>query len=837
MTPLRKRFASIRRQPSVAVLAVLLSAIALRTPAVAAPGLALSERDCFSTRGLDLLVFNNWYDGAFSDAKIAGIELIHHDVRTATNGDVRLSATPEQWDTLPEMRERVVDRERGTIVVTLAYPEFGFTYRLEVNAREGGAAIRVVSDQPLPEALVGRAGFNLEFLPSAYFERTFYMDETSGVLPVYPSGPSGPPTAERSATGASTAREPFARGRVLTLAPEDPQRRVQIRTREGELALYDGRNQAQNGWYVVRTLLPGGRTGTLVEWELSANTIAGWTRPPMIAHSQVGYHPDRRKVAVVERDPAEGEAAPVRLLRVSADGTFTTVLERKPEPWGVYLRYHYDVFDFGEVREPGLYVLETRGERTAAFRIARDVYASAWQPTLDVFLPVQMDHMFVNEAYRVWHGLSHMDDARQAPPGHVHFDLYAQGPETDSPFAAGEHIPGLNIGGWYDAGDFDLRTQTQYALVMSLVHTWETFRPERDETTIDQRRRHVELHQADGVPDMLQQIEHGTLFLLAQQKVFGHAIPGVVAPDLGQYTHLGDGGSKTDNRIHDPSDPDSPADDRWAFTTGTTALNYGSAAALAAASRALRGWRDELAAECLAHAERVWAFEKGREPNLFRHGNTTGGHPADEEFRAALELLLATGKHEYAQRLGGLWPEIESRFAFNAVTAVRALPHMDEGFRAKVRSAALAFREQSVAGSAENPFGVPITRGGWAGNGLIVATGITRYHLHRAFPEDFDDEGVLRSLEYLHGCHPASNLSFVSAVGTRSKMVAYGMNRADYSYIAGGIVPGVLVLKPDFPENKEDWPFLWGENEYVVNLGGSYLFLVHAADSLLQPGE
>ena len=87
----------------------------------------------------------------------------------------------------------------------------------------------------------------------------------------------------------------------------------------------------------------------------------------------------------------------------------------------------------------------------------------AWQPTLDVYFPVQMDHMFVNEAYRVWHGASHLDDARQAPVGHEHFDLYAQGPATDSPFAPGEHIPGLNVGGWFDAGDFDLRTQTHYA--------------------------------------------------------------------------------------------------------------------------------------------------------------------------------------------------------------------------------------------------------------------------------------------------------------------------------------------------------------------------------------
>lgn len=35
------------------------------------------------------------------------------------------------------------------------------------------------------------------------------------------------------------------------------------------------------------------------------------------------------------------------------------------------------------------------------------------------------------------------------------------------------------------------------------------------------------------------------------------------------------------------------------------------------------------------------------------------------------------------------------------------------------------------------------------------------------------------------------------------------------------------MLKPDFPENKEDWPFLWGENEYVINLGASYIFLAN----------
>jgi endoglucanase len=65
------------------------------------------------------------------------------------------------------------------------------------------------------------------------------------------------------------------------------------------------------------------------------------------------------------------------------------------------------------------------------------------------------------------------------------------------------------------------------------------------------------------------------------------------------------------------------------------------------------------------------------------------------------------------------------------------------------------------------------------------------------------------------------------------RTVAYGSNRADFSFIAGGVVPGVLIIEPDFPENKDDWPFLWGQNEYVVSLGANYLFLVPAAGQLL----
>jgi hypothetical protein len=83
------------------------------------------------------------------------------------------------------------------------------------------------------------------------------------------------------------------------------------------------------------------------------------------------------------------------------------------------------------------------------------------------------------------------------------------------------------------------------------------------------------------------------------------------------------------------------------------------------------------------------------------------------------------------------------------------------------------------------------------------------------------------------GTHPAHNLSFVSAVGNRSKRLAYGNNRADFTFIAGGIVPGALILKPDYPENMDDGPFLWGENEYGIGLAPSYIFLANAAQEAL----
>jgi endoglucanase len=92
---------------------------------------------------------------------------------------------------------------------------------------------------------------------------------------------------------------------------------------------------------------------------------------------------------------------------------------------------------------------------------------------------------------------------------------------------------------------------------------------------------------------------------------------------------------------------------------------------------------------------------------------------------------------------------------------------------------------------------------------------------------------MVKALNFVLGVHPGENTaSFASGVGARSMTVANGFNRADSSYIPGGISSGTALIRPDFPELK-DIPFLWQQGEYVLGGGSSnYMFLVLAADQV-----
>lgn len=819
----------------------------------------VTDSGYLDTQGFSVILYHSTYDRTFVDQKNTAMEMILHGQRIATNGDVRLVPTPEQWDLVAQLKGREADKENNRLKAQLSFPAYQMDYRLEVVPEPGGVRVSLNLDRPLPERLAGRAGFNLEFLPSAYVGKAYIVEGgATGIFPRTPRDPmvKVPPAPddpkklpyqeEWDEAKGYTQPLPFATGKSITLAADDQQYRVKVTSETGPLSLYDGRNRAQNGWFVLRTLIPSGKTEGAVVWHIRPDVIPHWTRPPMVAHSQAGYPPDYPKVAVIELDPRFDAPKTARVLRLGEDGAYKQVFEgpvSEPTPW---LRYKYAKFDFSNVREPGLYAIEYAGQRTELFPIAKDVYSKTWQPSLDAYLAVAMDHVSVREGYRLWHGVSHLDDARQAPPNRQHFDGWSMGPNLDSPYKPGEHIPGLNVGGWYDAGDFDIQTRSQFAVIQDLSLAYKEFDLKWDQLTVDWEARAVEMHRPDGIPDAVQQVKHGVLQVLAQIKAVGHAFPVISEPTLRQYTHLGDGASKTDGRIYSEKlgphevkgDYSGNPDDRWAFTTKSGSMQYGAAASLAAAAPVLKGWDDALAKECLETAIKIWEEEHANPtPTPSRPGGfgPPGGMAAAEEWNAAVQLLIATnGGEAYKKRLAELLPAVSQRFGFGGWSAVRVLPYMDAAFKKQVEEAVKSYVAQLDRELAATPFGVPPSRGGWGGSGAVVDLGARMYFLHKAFPEIVGKDYTLRAANYILGTHPASSASYVSAVGTSSKLKAYGNNRADNSFIPGGVIPGYIVIKPDFPECIDDFGFLWFESEYVITVASKWILAANAADALVR---
>ena len=202
------------------------------------------------------------------------------------------------------------------------------------------------------------------------------------------------------------------------------------------------------------------------------------------------------------------------------------VLSAKAVEWGKYLRYKYAICDFSALQDTGMYIMQYGNVNSELFRISEKIFDRyVWQPTLEYFLPVQMCHMRVEQGSRVWHSWCHLDDAVMAPTDHIHFDGYKQGPETFTDYKNPQHVPFLDRGGWHDAGDYDLRIESQSVTTWRLAMMAEQFGINLDVTTIDQQKRMVYIHKPDGVSDVLQQVEHGVLTILGGYKGSRTSIP------------------------------------------------------------------------------------------------------------------------------------------------------------------------------------------------------------------------------------------------------------------------------------------------------------------------
>ena len=823
-----------------------------------AQDLQLNDLEYFERQGVNVLVFSNSFNGGFNDEKNSGIEIIHHGVRTVQGGAIRLNNTPEQWDLVPKMTDRKVDREKGSIEVSMRYDDYDFDSRVVVTAKGKAVEIAVWLDKPVPEKLAGEAGLNIEFLPSQYWLKTFSVDGRLGRLPRYATSQTitrpnsekprqfkGFKTYDDRGTGRFIDPLPIETGHCFVMATDDPSRMVKVSSDDAELKLFDGRMLAQNGWFVLRSVLPAGKTGKVVTWTVEPNAIAGWIREPNIGFSQVGYTPEQPKVAVIELDKHDQPQPTASLIRILPDGTTEEAYQGGITSWGPYFKYNYVKFDFSAVCVPGIYYIQYGKTRTNDFLIDEHVYDKITDATTDVWVPIHMNHMYVNEGYRTWHGEPFKEGYLQAPPSD-HFDLHSQGDTTDTKYKPLELIPGLNIGGFFDAGDFDIETGSNINVVENFIRTWELFKPQRDETFVSQQQRYVDLHRPDGVPDILQFIEHGTLNLVAQAEQIGHMASTLSNSILDNYHHLGDAASITDGLHYDPSlkpyevsadgKRSGTPDDMWAFTTRNPQLDMRAATMFAAASHALRGYNDALAERALTQSKRLMQEASELIAQRQKSGNKRqesdfswldgfGGRQQFSDMATNLMLYSATKEKQYLEKFEQkIWKALDFGVAMNMQTALDAIPYMDEAYKQKLRPYVEKYNDYVRGFDTQNPYGVPIGLGNWAGVNMVLNFGITVNYAHIYFPDIVSKDEIYRVANWLYGCHPYHNYSFVAVVGAaRPKQVFYGNNRADFSFIPGNVAPGLLFRKPDHFENYDDWPFLWGQNEGTIAGNTQYI--------------
>src|SRR5256714_2759727 len=245
--------------------------------------LVINELEYLEMPGLNVMLAHDFYP----ESHQGGVGVIQNGLRVATNGDLRLEPTPGQWQPVPRVGKRMVDRAKQEISVRMEYPDpeknrRGFNpieypdpnLAYTVKIKPAGQSFRIVVDldRPLPDEWVGKVGFNFELFPGILFGKSYYMDGQSGIFPRQASGPD-----YRDSVGAFQI-EPLAVGRRLTVAPETERQTMVIESVRGDsLQLIDGRARHTNGWFVVRSLVPKGATADAVEGLVSPPAIPCWT--------------------------------------------------------------------------------------------------------------------------------------------------------------------------------------------------------------------------------------------------------------------------------------------------------------------------------------------------------------------------------------------------------------------------------------------------------------------------------------------------------------------------------------------------------------------------------
>jgi len=116
------------------IVCILLALISAQGLSAADFTMKVTDKNYLDTQGFSVFLYDSTYHPVFVDQKNTAMEMILHGQRIATNGDVRLMPTPEQWDLVATLKGRQADKANNR----LTRPRFpNLRFQLHPGSRSG----------------------------------------------------------------------------------------------------------------------------------------------------------------------------------------------------------------------------------------------------------------------------------------------------------------------------------------------------------------------------------------------------------------------------------------------------------------------------------------------------------------------------------------------------------------------------------------------------------------------------------------------------------------------------------------------------------------------------
>ncbi len=349
--------------------------------------------------------------------------------------------------------------------------------------------------------------------------------------------------------------------------------------------------------------------------------------PPAVRVNQVGYLPNRAKIATLVSDAKEPQAWKV------VDAAGKEVLSGQTEIFGddPASRDHVHLIDFSALKTPGeAYVIQVGDKSSDPFAVSPEIYAEL---KYDAFRYFYLNRSGI-EIKMPYAGL----EAVTRSAGHPK-DVVGCATEAKCDYT-------LDVsGGWYDAGDYGKYVVNGGISAWTLVNWHERAKAFGGDVKAfgDGGQRIPE--SGNKAPDILDEARWEMEFMLRMQVPEGKPNAGMVHHKMHDVEWTALGLKPSDSKVERKLRPVS------------TAATLNLAATAAQAARVWKAYDGPFAQRALEAAERAWAAAK-KNPNVLAPASDTMGggpyddkHVADEFYWAAAELFATTGKAEYLKEL------------------------------------------------------------------------------------------------------------------------------------------------------------------------------------------